>query len=175
MDPVAWEGLVVSSTEIRELLLEGRVEAAAEFCSVAHTMSRGWSSVAGLGRQLGFATANVETDGLLPANGVYVARAELGGAPGPGRRTDLEVLGGVCNVGVKPTLETGAAVVAEAHLLDFDGLLDGTPIRLQFLSRLREKRRFPSVDVLRAQIARDVEAARRMLEVVEASEGPHDT
>jgi riboflavin kinase/FMN adenylyltransferase len=65
---------------------------------------------------------------------------------------------------VKPTVEAGAAVVAEAHLFDFDGRdLYGEPIRLAFLARLREERRFASIDDLRAQIARDVEAARALL------------
>jgi riboflavin kinase/FMN adenylyltransferase len=65
---------------------------------------------------------------------------------------------------VKPTVEAGAAVVAEAHLFDFDGRdLYGEPIRLAFLARLREERRFPSVDALRAQIARDVDSARAIL------------
>jgi riboflavin kinase/FMN adenylyltransferase len=65
---------------------------------------------------------------------------------------------------VKPTVETGAPVVAEAHLFDFGGRdLYGEPIRLAFLARLRDERRFPSVDALRAQIADDVARARAML------------
>ncbi len=175
IEPVAADGLVVSSTKIREFLREGNVAAAGLLLTRPHDLDGVVARGAGRGRGFGFATANVETAGLLPANGVYVVRAELGGAPGPGRRADLEVFGGVCNVGVKPTVETAAAVVAEAHLLDFDGRdLYGAPIRLQFLSHLREERRFPSVDALRAQIARDVEAARRTLAVVEASEGPDE-
>jgi riboflavin kinase / FMN adenylyltransferase len=115
---------------------------------------------AGRGRGLGFATANVATSGLLPLNGVYVVRATVGGAA-PGRGA---VHGGVCNVGVKPTLETDAKVVAEAHLLGFEGRdLYGEPIRVAFLARLRDERRFPSVDALRAQIAADVARARDVL------------
>jgi riboflavin kinase/FMN adenylyltransferase len=79
-------------------------------------------------------------------------------------------------VGTKPTVEPGAAVVPEAHLLDFDGRdLYGEAIRVQFLARLREERRFPSVDALRAQIASDVAVARRRLAAVAASEGPDET
>jgi riboflavin kinase/FMN adenylyltransferase len=70
----------------------------------------------------------------------------------------------VCNVGVKPTVESGAPVVAEAHLFDFDGRdLYGEAIRVAFLARLRDERRFPSVDALRAQIAEDVSRARDAL------------
>jgi riboflavin kinase / FMN adenylyltransferase len=65
---------------------------------------------------------------------------------------------------VKPTVEAAAPVVAEAHLFDFDGRdLYGEPIRLAFVARVRDERRFASVDALRAQIARDVEAARARL------------
>jgi riboflavin kinase/FMN adenylyltransferase len=82
-----------------------------------------------------------------------------GGAPGRGA-----LHGGVCNVGVKPTVETDAGVVAEAHLLDFDGRdLYGEAIRLSFLARLRDERRFPSLEALRAQIAADVARARDVL------------
>ncbi len=93
-------------------------------------------------------------------NGVYVVQATVGGpAPGKGR-----VHGGVCNVGVKPTVEAGAAVVAEAHLFEFGGRdLYGEAIRVFFLTRLRDERRFPSVDALRAQIALDVARARDLL------------
>ncbi len=175
IDPVTVDGLVVSSTKIREFLREGNVEAAGLLLTRPHDLDGVVVHGAGRGRGLGFPTANVETAGLLPANGVYVIRAELGGTPGPGRRPDGEPLGGVCNVGTKPTVESGAQVVAEAHLLDHDGSdLYGAVIRLQFLARLREERRFPSIEALRAQIAHDVETARRRLAVVAASEGPDD-
>jgi riboflavin kinase/FMN adenylyltransferase len=155
IEPVTADGLVVSSTKVREFLLEGNVEAAALLLTRPYDLDGTVARGAGRGRGFGFATANVATAALLPANGVYVVRAAVG--------TGGEVHGGVCNVGVKPTVEAGAAVVAEAHLLDFDGRdLYGEPIRLAFLERLREERRFPSVDALRAQIARDVERARAL-------------
>jgi riboflavin kinase/FMN adenylyltransferase len=157
VEPITADGLVVSSTKIREFLLEGNVEAAALLLTRPYDLDGTVTRGAGRGRGFGFATANVATSALLPANGVYVVRAAVGGRPSA-------VHGGVCNVGVKPTVEAGAAVVAEAHLFDFDGRdLYGEPIRLAFLARLREERRFPSVDALRAQIARDVESARAIL------------
>ena len=166
IEPVTADGLVVSSTKVREFLLEGNVQAAALLLTRPYDLDGTVARGAGRGRGFGFATANVATAGLLPANGVYVVRAIVGrpgGPPSPGGRAG-EIYGGVCNVGVKPTVETGAAVVAEAHLLDFDGRdLYGEPIRLAFLERLREERRFPSVDDLRAQIARDVARARAVL------------
>ncbi len=154
IEPVTADGLVVSSTKIREFLLEGNVEAAALLLTRPYDLEGIVARGAGRGRGFGFPTANVETAALLPANGVYVVRATVGG----------HVHGGVCNVGVKPTVEAGAKVVAEAHLFDFDGRdVHGQPIRVSFLERLRDERRFPSIEELLAQIARDVERAKAVL------------
>jgi riboflavin kinase/FMN adenylyltransferase len=158
VEPVTSDGLVVSSTKIREFLLEGNVEAAALLLDRAYDLDGTVVRGAGRGRGFGFGTANVRTAALLPANGVYVIRAAVGpaGAAAPH--------GGVCNVGVKPTVEAAGGVVPEAHLFDFDGRdLYGEAIRVSFLSRLREERRFPSVEALRAQIAADVARARGVL------------
>lgn len=164
VDPVAADGLVVSSTKVREFLLEGNVEAAALLLTRPYDLDGTVARGAGRGRRFGFATANVATAALLPANGVYVVRAVVGGRPGPLGPEGGAVHGGVCNVGVKPTVETGAPVVAEAHLFDFDGRdLYGASLRLAFLARLRDERRFPSVDALRAQIGDDVARAREAL------------
>jgi riboflavin kinase/FMN adenylyltransferase len=164
VQPVTADGLVVSSTKIREFLLEGNVEAAALLLTRPYDLDGTVARGAGRGRGFGFATANVATPALLPANGVYVVRAVVGGSPGAGGPEGGAVHGGVCNVGVKPTVESGAPVVAEAHLFDFDGRdLYGEPIRVAFLARLRDERRFPSVDALRAQIAEDVARARTLL------------
>jgi riboflavin kinase/FMN adenylyltransferase len=167
VDPVTADGLVVSSTKIREFLLEGNVEAAALLLTRPYDLDGTVARGAGRGRGFGFATANVGTRALLPANGVYVVRAIVGGRSGPNGPEGGAVHGGVCNVGVKPTVEAVAPVVAEAHLFDFDGRdLYGEPVRLAFLARLRDERRFPSVDALRAQIAADVRRAREVLAAV---------
>jgi riboflavin kinase/FMN adenylyltransferase len=157
VEPVTADGLVVSSTKIREFLLEGNAGAAAELLARPYDVDATVVRGAGRGRGFGFATANLSTTQLLPANGVYVVRAHLGDPAAAGEERT-----GVCNVGVKPTVEAASGVVAEVHLLDFDGRdLHGEAIRVAFLRRLRDERRFPSVEDLRAQIARDVEAARR--------------
>jgi riboflavin kinase/FMN adenylyltransferase len=168
VEPVTADGLVVSSTKVREFLLEGNVEAAALLLTRPYDLDGTVVRGAGRGRGLGFATANVSTAALLPANGVYVVRALLGARAGPRGPEGGTRHGGVCNVGVKPTVEAGAAVVAEAHLFDFDGRdLYGEPIRLAFLARLRDERRFPSVDALRAQIGDDAARAREVLATAE--------
>jgi riboflavin kinase/FMN adenylyltransferase len=162
VQPVAMEGLLVSSTKIREFLLEGKVEAAALLLARPHDVDGTVAHGAGRGRGFGFATANVQTEGLLPANGVYVVRAYVGGR-GPGVE-GAACHGGVCNVGVKPTVEAGARVTAEAHLFGFDGRdLYGERIRVAFLSRLRDERRFDSIDALKVQIAADAARARELL------------
>jgi len=160
VDPVAERGLTVSSTKIREFLLEGQVEAAALLLTRPHDVDGRVVPGAGRGRGLGFATANVATDLLLPGNGVYAVRAQVRPAGGgPWRRLD-----GVCNIGVKPTVEADARPGAEAHLFGHDGGdLYGAAIRLAFPARLRDERRFPSLGALKAQIADDAERARALL------------
>jgi riboflavin kinase/FMN adenylyltransferase len=159
VDPVAEGGLTVSSTKIREFLLEGNVEGAALLLARPYDLDGVVTRGAGRGRGIGFATANIATAALLPALGVYAVVARLGEAP-----TSATVHGGVCNVGVKPTVDASGRVTAEVHLFDFDGRdLYGEAIRLSFLARLREERRFPSVEALRTQIAADAERARTLL------------
>ena len=156
VEPVAWEGLVVSSTKIRELLLEGQVEAATPILERPHDVDGTIERGDGRGRGLGFATANLRPVAMLPANGVYAIRAWLNPAGAP--------LAGVANVGVKPTVQRSGTVSLEAHLFDTDGRdLYGETLRVAFVARLREERRFASLDELRAQIAEDADRARALL------------
>lgn len=154
VEPVAEGGLTVSSTKIREFLLEGNVEAAALLLTRPYDLDGRVVPGAGRGRGLGFGTANLATGALLPRNGVYAVRARVDGAWRPG----------VCNVGVKPTVEDSGRVTAEVHLLEHGGGdLYGATLRVAFVARLRDERRFPSLDALRAQIADDAERARGLL------------
>jgi riboflavin kinase/FMN adenylyltransferase len=146
-------GEVVSSTLVRHRLDAGDVEAARRFLGrpydLAGTVVRG----VGRGRALGIPTANLEVsaDKLLPANGVYAVAAEVEG----------RALAGALNIGVVPTFQDTGARSVEVHLLDFDGDLYGTRLRLQLLQRLREERRFAGPEALREQIQADLAAARR--------------
>lgn len=143
-------GEAVKSSRIRALLKEGRVEEA------RHLLGRPYGAygvvVEGekLGRKLGFPTANLAVHPLkvLPP-GVYAVEAE--GAFGRYK--------GVANVGTRPTLGGGERRL-EVHLLGFSGELYGEEMRVRFLKRIREERRFPSPEALAAQIARDVAEAR---------------
>lgn len=151
---VSLEGVTVSSSRIREYVLEGRVEAAARLLGRPFCLDGLVVPGAGRGRTIGFPTANVDTTNeLRPAAGVYAVRvATLGEAP-------LRWRGGAANIGVKPTFG-GGEVTIEAHLFDFAGDLYGQRLRVQFLERLRAEQRFASASELSSQIGRDLEAAR---------------
>jgi len=151
--PLTVDGVPVSSTAIRTALGRGDVDAAARMLGRPYTLPGMVVAGAGRGRTLGFPTANVAPGRpVLVAPGVYACTFEVGGQS---RRA-------VVNVGVRPTFGE-ATLAVEAYLLDFSGDLYGQTVRLTFVSRVREERRFPSVDALRAQIADDVETARRRL------------
>lgn len=152
-EPLMVDGVAVSSTEIRAALQRGDLAVAARLLGRAYTLSGTIGHGAGRGRTLGFPTANlVPARPALVAAGVYACTAEVAG------RKERAVV----NVGVRPTFgETTLAV--EAYLLDFAGDLYGQTMTLTFVSRIREERRFPSVDVLKAQIEADAAEARRRL------------
>lgn len=153
IEPRVVDGVPVSSSAIRAALGRGDLEAAARMLGRPYTLPGRVVSGAGRGRTLGFPTANVAPDRpVLVAAGVYACRAEVDG------REQRAVV----NVGVRPTFGEDTLAV-EAHLLDFSGDLYGQAFRLTFVARVREEKRFPSVEALRAQIAADVETARRSL------------
>lgn len=151
---VSLEGVVVSSSKIREYVLEGRVEAAARLLGRPFDLDGLVVPGAGRGRTIGFPTANIDTTNeLRPAAGVYALRVAI---LGEGK---LEWRGGAANIGVKPTFG-GGEVTIEAHLFDFEGDLYGKRLRVQFLERLRAEKRFASASELSSQIGRDLGAAR---------------
>lgn len=166
VDKVQFGQHAISSTAIREAVELGDLEA-------ARSMLGRWVSVLGrvvrgaaLGRELGFPTANIDPDHELePPTGVYYGWARvLRDAVGE-RVRDSRPYAAVANIGSRPTVSVGQPERPrlEAHLIDFEGDLYGTTLEMQFVGRLREERRFPSVDALREQIAMDVELARRRL------------
>jgi riboflavin kinase/FMN adenylyltransferase len=147
------DGIPVSSTSVREALRAGDVRRAASLLGRAYTVTGVVARGAARGRGLGFPTANLPIPrGFLLADGVYAAHAAW----------DEQAAPAVVNVGVRPTFQDGDRLV-EAHLLDVAPELYGRRLTLAFRERIRAERRFPSVEALRAQIARDVAAARRLL------------
>lgn len=154
--PVTVDGVVASSSKIREYILEGRVSAAQRLLGRYFDLDGFVVPGAGRGRTIGFPTANVDTQNeLRPAAGVYAVRAFL--KEGAGKLS--AGLPGAANIGVKPTFG-GTEVTIEIHLIDWQGDLYGKELRVQFLERLRPEQRFGSVAELTGQIKRDVEAAR---------------
>lgn len=144
--PVYIDGERVSSTRIRGLVAEGNLEAARVLLgrpyAIAGTVARG----RGLGRQLGYPTANVLPEGvLLPAHGIYAARVTIDG---------VDVLGAV-NIGYAPTLPHDRPVV-EAHFLDFSDELAGRRIEIRLYRRLRGEKKFGGLAELKAAIANDI-------------------
>jgi riboflavin kinase/FMN adenylyltransferase len=152
-------GGVISSTRIREAVANGDLPAAESMLGRPHALSGRVVAGDRRGRDLGFPTANLDgVRELLPPDGVYTCLVDALGANASAR-----VLGsGVCNLGTRPTVD-GRRYVIEAHVFDFEGDLYGTELRLHLDRRLREERRFDGLEALRAQIARDVAAAREAL------------
>ncbi len=153
VDELTEEGSPISSTRVRQAVAAGRVEEAWRLLGRPFAVEGAVVRGDGRGREIGWPTANMETaNELLPGDGVYATRIRAG--PRQAARP------AVTNVGVRPTVGEGAARVVETHLLDFEGDLYGEEVEVGFERRLREERRFPSLDELSRQIGRDVEAAR---------------
>ncbi len=153
MAAVSLDGKRVSSTLVRERIASGDLDAAGQM------LGRPWA-LAGkvvrgdqMGHQLGFPTANLDATGLaLPPNGVYAANVLAGG------RTHRAVV----NIGMRPTLKTPVPQLrVEAHLLDFKADLYGQELEIVFHEKLRDEKKFASLDELKAQIARDIAEAEK--------------
>jgi len=144
------DGIAVSSSEIRSALQRGDLSAAARLLGRPYSIRGEVVRGAGRGRTLGFPTANIGTERPLGLPvGVYVCRLQA----------EAREHQAVVNVGFRPTFGVNELAV-EAHVLDFAGDLYGAKVTLTFIRRLREERKFSSVDALKEQIALDVAAAR---------------
>ena len=148
------DGTTVSSTYIRALVEEGRMERARWFLGHPHTLSGPVVHGSELGRTLGTPTANllVPKGVIAPGFGVYAGRVRL-----PGGETRLAVT----NVGTRPTVNADRqAVTVEPWILDYQGDLYGRNIRVEFHARLRPEKRFPSVQALRDAILENARQTR---------------
>ena len=138
---------VISSTKIRKALTEGRVEEANGMLGYRYELYGAVVAGNRVGRTMGFPTANMqlyEPLKLVPANGVYAVEAEVLGT----------TYKGMCNIGMRPTVG-GASRTIETHILDFDQDIYGLPLRIRFLRRIRDERKFPSLEALRKQLTLD--------------------
>lgn len=149
------EGEVVSATRIRRYVAEGEVEAAARLLGRPFELRGRVIRGDGRGREMGFPTANLHIPErmAIPADGVYSAWAVV----------DDEAHPAMVNIGVRPTFGVSARTV-EVHLIDYRGDLYGKMMRVRFVERLRDERRFPSIEALISQLRSDRESALFSLE-----------
>ena len=153
IDPVRYKEFVVSSTRVRRLVAEGRMDEAGALLGHQFYIDGRVVPGAHRGKALGFPTANLATDNeLLPPNGVYATMTTIDGIVHPS----------ITNVGVRPTFGDTTKTMIEAYVLGYDGDLYGRSVRLGFVQRLRDERKFEDVDALRAQIEADRRRAERL-------------
>jgi len=151
VEPVVMKGILVSSTRVRRMLLEGRVEEAMKLLGRPYKLLGKVVRGVGRGRLLGFPTANIEPENeLIPKNGVYCVAVEVENMVRPG----------VVNIGFNPTFEDDGRVKVEAHIIDFSGELYNKEIGVLFLKRIRGEVKFSSPEELGKRIAKDVEEAK---------------
>ncbi len=152
---VRLRGQRISSSRIRQLLSEGRVNLARRMLGRPYGVEGRVVHGAERGRALGFPTANVHPQNrVIPRAGVYVTATLIDGA---WRRS-------VTNVGVRPTFENDVEPSVETFVLDWEGDLYGDVVRVRFLHRLRDERKFASIEELKRQIDRDAHRAERYFE-----------
>ena len=142
------QGYAVSSTKIRERIEEGDVIRAAEMLGYDYSMHGVVVAGNKLGRTIGFPTANMqlyEPLKLVPGNGVYFVKVKV---------LDQELYG-MCNIGCRPTVGAGNARTIETNIFDFDEDIYGLDIDITFVARIREERKFDSMEELKAQLELD--------------------
>ena len=154
VEDVCLDGVRVSSTEIRRLLLAGDVAGADKLLGEPYMIRRTVTHGAQLGRTIGFPTINqvFEPGQLIPAFGVYASLTRTGGRE----------YRSMTNIGVKPTVAYGGAPLAETYIHGFSGDLYGTAPEVILLRFIRPERRFSSTEELKKQIAADIAAAVEM-------------
>lgn len=146
----------VSSSEIRRLVQEGKVERAAQLLTYAYHISGRIVSGYKVGRTLGFPTANIQPDDpmqLLPGIGVYAVWVEVAG----------QRYKGMLYIGSRPTLDNGTQLSIEVHILHFSGDIYNDPIRVSFAHFVRGDEKFDSLEALKAQLMSDREVVDQLL------------
>jgi riboflavin kinase / FMN adenylyltransferase len=149
--PVGDGNSVVSSSAIRHVVSEGRMEDARHMLGRPFALAGEIHSGTGKGRELVVPTLNLTTaQELLPKNGVYATESVVGG----------KTYQSVTNIGVRPTFD-GQQLAIESHLFDFSDTVTSGAMEVRFKGRLRDEQKFPNVNALREQVLKDVEAAKK--------------
>ena len=150
---VELDGVQVHSTQIRNLLTQGKIVQANHLLGHPHVLTNRVGHGKKLGHVLGFPTVNLafERGVIVPAYGVYVTSVHF----------DQQSYAAVTNIGVRPTVEDGSRLVTvEGFILDFHGDLYGKEIRMEFFDYLRPERKFPNFEALTAEVMRNADQAR---------------
>ncbi|HUF04620.1 MAG TPA: bifunctional riboflavin kinase/FAD synthetase [Aridibacter sp.] len=149
---VRLRGIRISSSRIRELLKDGKVNLARRMLGRPYGIEGVIIRGDRRGHTIGFPTANLKPENrVVPKFGVYATATLIEGV----------WMKGVTNVGVRPTFESDSEPSIETHVFDFEDDLYGSVLRVRFLHRIRSEKKFSGIDELKVQIARDVETAKR--------------
>ena len=150
------DSIAISSSRIRKALEEGDLERATEFLGHSYSLSGRVVRGKQLGRELGYPTANIEvtySDKLIPAKGIYFAEVVLGG----------EQLFGMRSVGSNPTSDTDEALKLEVHIFDFNTDIYGKTLEVTFVKRLRDEKKFDSLEQLKQALLEDKQSCLRLM------------
>jgi riboflavin kinase/FMN adenylyltransferase len=156
VEAIQEDGVIISSSVIRDLISSGRMEDAARLLGRHYSVEGEVVHGSHRGHTLGFPTANLKTrNELVPSNGVYAVVADVDG----------RILKGVASIGVRPTFDSGPVSI-EVYLLAFQGELYGKQMEVSFVHRIRGEEKFPDADALVRQIRKDVHDAEHFLKGV---------
>jgi riboflavin kinase/FMN adenylyltransferase len=147
IEPIKIKGRRVSSSYIRELIKEGKV------CEIKSFLGRNYSlegeviHARKIGRTIGFPTANLKSDDklIIPKNGIYAVKVYV----------ENKIYYGATNIGYNPTVN-GRTLSIETNIIDFDEDIYGEIIKIEFLDRIRDEKKFNSIDELKSQLRKDV-------------------
>ncbi|MDO8811608.1 MAG: bifunctional riboflavin kinase/FMN adenylyltransferase, partial [Gallionella sp.] len=149
---VMHDGVRISSTAVRAALADGDMRLAQRYLGRPYSISGRVEHGDGLGKKLGFPTANIQLKhNRPPLSGIFVVRVHGDGLP---------PMEGVASLGVRPTVRQDGKPVLEVHVFDFSNEIYNKHMRLDFLHKLRDEEKYPDVETLTRQIALDVENAK---------------
>ena len=155
VDPFLVDAVPVSSTLVRTRIAAGDLDGASRLLGRRYSLIGPVTRGSGVARELGFHTANIDTQGcLVPPDGIYAASV----------RFDAGELPAALYIGTSPTIKDATERTVEVHILDYSGELYGKKIEAVILDKLRDERKFPDRESLKQQIAEDIERTRRMTE-----------
>ncbi len=148
IEPIVCGDILVSSSYIRKLIESGNMEAASLFLGREFFINFPVIHGRQLGRKLGIPTINQEfpPGHIVPARGVYACSCYI----------DKEPYICLTNVGCKPTVTDETKITCETHILNFSGDLYGRRIRVNFFKRIRDEKKFPSIEILKSEIQKDI-------------------